>query len=215
MSAVCPDCRTQMWLCICNTIKPLDIKTKIQMIVHFREAHKASNSAKIIKMGIKDVGWHVYGRKDNSINLFDLILPDRKNLILFPSVHARSLESLSFDQSDLINLIVPDGSWSQAARIASKFHDVDEVIFISLNNQHLSNYKLRYNPNQNRICTFEAVVQVLSCLEPKIDFRGIDNLFRIMVDRQLWLRGKIDDEQVFGGLPLRPKERKIDDKDFG
>ena len=55
-------------------------------------------------------------------------------------------------------LIIPDGNWSQAARIAQKILKELPCTTVSLQSPPSSQYLLRKNPNLNKISTFEATV---------------------------------------------------------
>ena len=65
-------------------------------------------------------------------------------------------------------------------------------------------YRLRSEPREGGLATFEAIVRALCILEGE---RAAEleqtmlKLFNIMVERTCWLRGTLSDEQVSGGIP--------------
>jgi len=67
---------------------------------------------------------------------------------------------------------------------------------------------LRSENREGGLATLEAIARALRILEPEgeaIEAAMLD-VFRIMVDRTLWLRGQLSDEQVTGGLPQAARD---------
>jgi DTW domain-containing protein len=65
-------------------------------------------------------------------------------------------------------------------------------------------YRLRAEPREGGLATLEAVARALGILEgdagPEIE-RAMLAVFRVMVERTLWFRGKLHDHEVTGGIP--------------
>ena len=65
-------------------------------------------------------------------------------------------------------------------------------------------YRLRAEPRSGGLATLEAIAQAFGILEGD---RGAPieaallAVFRVMVDRTLWLRGALRDAEVTGGVP--------------
>lgn len=196
MATNCMICGLQKWLCFCQEIPTLQLKTKLHFIVHYREAHKISNTARLFKMANQESGWFVYGLKDKPMQLNDILDESKKALVLFPKEGAQDLRCYLADLSpENIQLIIPDGNWGQAARMANRLSEDPRISFASLPATHVSSYRLRHNPNPGRICTFEAALNALKLIEPATDLAPIQVLFEKLVERLLWQRGKIPREQ--------------------
>lgn len=67
-----------------------------------------------------------------------------------------------------------------------------------------SEYRLRAEPQVGGLATLEAIARALRILEgaagEAISAAMLD-VFRTMVDRTLWFRGKLRDHEVTGGIP--------------
>ena len=73
-----------------------------------------------------------------------------------------------------------------------------------------SEYRLRDEPRVGGLATLEAIARALRILEgergPEIE-RAMLAVFRVMVERTLWFRGKLRDDEVTGGIPGAARER--------
>jgi DTW domain-containing protein YfiP len=64
-----------------------------------------------------------------------------------------------------------------------------------------TSYLLRFEPKMEGLATMEAIARAFGILEgPEIEEK-LEALFRIMVDRTLYSRGKISRAEVHGGVP--------------
>jgi DTW domain-containing protein YfiP len=98
-------------------------------------------------------------------------------------------------------LIVLDGSWSQAARMARREPALRSLPRVKLPPGPRSSYRLRTQQDPARVCTFEAVARALGVLEGPEVQQALESFFRVMVERMLWARGKLRASEVAGGLP--------------
>jgi DTW domain-containing protein YfiP len=61
-------------------------------------------------------------------------------------------------------------------------------------------YKLRSEPHEGGMSTLEAIARSLAVLED-VDVAPMLDAFRVFQDRTLWMRGAIDRDDVYGGVP--------------
>ena len=112
--------------------------------------------------------------------------PTGKRLVLFPAPHARVLTA--GEACDV--LVVPDGSWAQARRIAQRDPAAKDAETVCLPELPVSRYGLRRRPREGTVCTLEAVAHALAILEgPSVAAPLFDALDRF-VDRMRFLRGQ-------------------------
>ncbi len=64
-----------------------------------------------------------------------------------------------------MTLLVPDGTWSQARRIAQREPDARGAELVRLPPGPPTRYGLRRNPREGTVSTFEAVARALGVLE--------------------------------------------------
>jgi DTW domain-containing protein YfiP len=85
-------------------------------------------------------------------------------------------------------LIVPDGNWNQAQRMARRDPDARGALHVTLPAGEPSRYQLRRNPREGTLSTLEAIARALALLEgPGLEEPLLD-LFDTFVTRSLSLR---------------------------
>jgi DTW domain-containing protein YfiP len=100
-----------------------------------------------------------------------------------------------------ITLIVPDGTWRQARKVAVREQALGSLLRVKLPPGPPSDYRLRYSPNEQRLCTFEAISRAIGLLEGAHFQGALDLLFLKKVERMMWSRGKLAPEQCTTGIP--------------
>ena len=64
-------------------------------------------------------------------------------------------------------------------------------------------YRLRAEFHEGRLATLEAIARALEILEGPSVRAALEDLFRIMVARTLWMRGVVRADEVPGAIPER------------
>jgi len=101
-----------------------------------------------------------------------------------------------------VNLIVPDGSWSQTRKFVRREPSLAGIPHVKLPGGPPSEYRLRIQPRETWLCTLEAIARGLGFLESYDVQQQLETLLRVMVERTLWSRGTIGaDECTVGGIP--------------
>jgi DTW domain-containing protein len=98
-------------------------------------------------------------------------------------------------------LIVPDGTWRQARRVRSRVPGLGDVPCVALPAGEPSIYGLRSAARRGGLATIEAIARAFELLEGPHVRETLERVFRAMVERTLWSRGKIDADAVTGGIP--------------
>jgi DTW domain-containing protein YfiP len=127
--------------------------------------------------------------------------PARQPLLLFPHPQARPIDDFARSTPPL-TLIVPDGTWRQAAKVPHRMPGLDGVPYARLPPGPPSSYRLRATET-GRLSTMEAIARALGVVEGAAVREALERVFRVMVDRLLWLRGSLPSAQVGGGIPER------------
>ncbi len=113
-------------------------------------------------------------------------LPIRNNCgLLYPSESARVLSELSVDEFPS-QLIILDGTWSQARTMVRDIRQLDLLPHFKLAPTQPGQYRIRLEPDDISLSTVEAAVESLRELEPQT--QGLDQLlaaFGAMVQKQL------------------------------
>jgi DTW domain-containing protein len=198
---VCSTCRLPATLCICALVPHLHTRTQLHVIVPALEARKPSNTGQLAARSIVDSTVQVW-RHERKPLCAPVIRAGDQPLVLFPAPDAAPITDYASAIAP-IALIVPDGSWAQARGLQQRAL-LSRYPCVTLPDLGPSEYRLRDEPQVGGLATFEAIARSLRILEGD---RGeaieaaLLRVFRIMVDRTLWFRGKLRDDQVTGGVP--------------
>ena len=157
------------------------------------EYFKLSNTGNLLNLIFLNSQIYLRGEKNNPLNYDKILLSKEKNYILFP--HEKSVSSSCLEQEKKsFQLIIPDGNWSTAAKISNRLIKKG-AIPIKIQPTSKSRYQLRKNPNIEKHCTFEATMQCLKPIIKKREFENAFDVFELMINTILMLRGKINKQK--------------------
>ncbi|HSS38195.1 MAG TPA: tRNA-uridine aminocarboxypropyltransferase [Polyangia bacterium] len=197
----CEACRMHRSLCICALLPRLVTRTRVVLVIHQLEAVKPTNTGVIAARCLANsaVVYRGRGPTQDAAPTRDEIAPEGvTSLFLFPHSDATPLESWR-GRSEQIQLVVPDATWSQAARMRGRI--ARGLPCVSLPARGVGADRLRAAPRPGRMATLEAVAVALGILEgPAVD-EALTRIYRIMTERTLWTNGRIRGEDVTGGIP--------------
>lgn len=196
----CPDCRLHLSLCFCEDLEPIPCRTHVAVLMHHIEANKTTNSG---RLAAKVVNGHAFSRNPDldEKGVRALCRPGDTPILLFPHEDALPIDQFK-NYSTPLTLIVPDGNWRQAAKLRKRFPGLAEVTAVSLpHDEAPSIYRLRTGQREGGVSTMEAVARALGVLEGPRIRTAVETYFRMMVERTLWLRGRLPAEQITDGLP--------------
>lgn len=152
------------------------------MIVHVRELNLTTNTAQLARTVLPNSELYVRGRVGEPLDLENLIDEDRIPLYLFPDENAVELDSEFVNSLDRpVQLIVPDGSWRQAKKFKRREKVLQGIQSVRLTSTRPSDYILRRGPNEQSLCTFEAIARALGKLEGKGVMDKLELIFHTMV----------------------------------
>jgi len=200
-SARCAACKMHRALCICALVPRLHTRTRVVLLVHYREARKPTNTGQLAARCLDRSRVEIIGQRDRS--LAAMVPGDELPVLMFPADDAVPIERYAGHDRP-IALIVPDGNWRQASKMRRRGPGLDTIPCVTLPDTGPSTYRLRAEPRAGGLATIEAIARALAILEgpagPAIE-REMLAVFRVMVERTLWLRGQLRDDEVAGGIP--------------
>ncbi len=177
-------------LCLCALIPQFHLGTKIMVLKHWREDKLTTNTANLACMALTHSEIHLRGIKDEPLCLENLISPTENVALLYPTEDALELnERTVLDLPRPLTLIVPDGSWGQAKKVATRERALKNVLKVKIPLGLPSQYRLRFSPHEQNLSTFEAIARAIGILEGKEIQEKLEELFVTMVERILWSRG--------------------------
>ncbi len=188
-------------LCICAEIPVFATRTRLVLLVHYREARKPTNTGQLAARCLPSSESAIIGDRDRPH------LPDFGDhaLILYPADDAIPIaEAIAANPEQPRTLIVPDGNWRQAAKMAKRVPGTERAQRVTLEAGATTEYGLRREPKDGGLATLEAIARAFRILEgdrgEAIETAMLE-VFRKMVSRTRWLRGQLRDSDVYGGLP--------------
>ena len=198
----CGRCWLFQPLCICARVPRLALLTKLRVLMHRRELALTTNTAQLACMALVNSELSVIGQPDAPLGLEQLIAPGENAALLYPGPDAIELNEKTVRELPRpLTLIVPDGTWRQARRIAHRVESVPGVLRVKLPPGEPSTYRLRHSPHEGHLATFEAISRTMGLLEGAELQRQLDELFLMMVERRLWSRGQLHVSKCTTGIP--------------
>lgn len=188
----CPRCLCRQDHCFCDQIPRIAVTTKVVVIMHYREQHLSTNTAKLAQLCLEGCEIRIRGQQGYPLDAAGLDPASAPGdvLFLFPSEDAELLtEEYISKLKRPITLVVPDGTWRQAAKTHKREPALNGIQCVKLPLETPSEYRLRKAPRPEALCTFEAIARALGIIEGP-ELRGrLEGLFRERVRRHLLGRG--------------------------
>lgn len=186
----CPRCGLLPALCVCADMPVLHLRTRLSLVQHLREFEKPSSTGSLLLAALVDAERHLRGDPREPLDMRPALDPARRPLLLFPSADARPLgaELLAEDPRP-VELIVPDGNWSQARRIPRRVPGLEQVQAVVLPPGVPSRWGLRKAPRSQDLSTLEAVARAIGILESPDAQAALEDLLERVVTRTLRARG--------------------------
>uniref|UniRef100_A0A8C6V3B4 tRNA-uridine aminocarboxypropyltransferase n=1 Tax=Neogobius melanostomus TaxID=47308 RepID=A0A8C6V3B4_9GOBI len=167
----CSRCRRPEKVCLCPFLpqQPLEVSTCLYIVQHPNEESRVLRTVPLLAACLPQGKCNVIvGRRFSEERYPDLatVCQDNKTLILYPGPNARNLEELEeVKLCKRYNVILIDGTWSQAKNMFLKnsmFHLPKQV---QLNRVLSSQYVIRTQPSNICLSTLECAAVTLSILE--------------------------------------------------
>ncbi len=190
----CLRCQINKILCFCDEILMHETLTRVSIIMHHREKHLTSNTAKLAPLTLSNSEIFQRGLPNDPFTISKLkITPDSLPLYLFPDEDALELNAeFIFSHPGPYHLIIPDGTWNQAKKVKRREPGLSEILCVKLSDSVKGEYKLRKGVRDDGVCTFEAIAYALEVLENKKVSEDLLRQFRIMNNRVAKSRSAYD-----------------------
>lgn len=157
----CPSCMLVRFYCICSRVPKKSTNTLVSFVCHFLELKRPSNTARIGSLALEHADIHRFGTKDG-FDWESLKDPNKQQILLFPAGPNIKQAPLDFPDKEL-QIIVPDGNWPQASRIAKKALRAGAAKPYSIDLPRKSRYRLR--KDKTRTDGFATLESLAYCFE--------------------------------------------------
>jgi DTW domain-containing protein YfiP len=175
--------------CICAEAPRLTLATRIVLVMHRREVAKPTATGPLALAALTNSELRVYGHQHQPVDLGDLAAGGRRILALYPADDSRPLDQV-LDPADVrpVTLVVPDGSWRQASKVLRRIPGLEHAERVTLPAGPPTRYRLRREPKQDGLATFEAIARALGMLESPAVQATLEAYFERMVETTLATR---------------------------
>ena len=177
-------------LCFCARIPQLSFATRVVLVVHAKELKRTTNSGRLATEALVNSEVRVRGEGREPLDLSDVVKSDYHSLLFYPADNAVELTpELATTLPRPIQLIVPDGSWRQAAKVHTRHPELAGVTRVMISRPNLARHHLRKESSEYGMSTLEAIAQVLAVLEGPERAAPLFELYREKLSATLKGRG--------------------------
>ena len=199
-------------LCICALLPRIATRTRVVVLLHQLEAIKPTNTGIVAARCLTNSAVVYRGRAPDGaeaetleaalqFDTADALNADAvEPALLFPHPSATPLAAWPRGNRRFV-LVVPDGTWPQAARARRRVKALACMPCVSLPEGGVPIDRLRAPPRPGRLATLEAVAAALGILEGPAVGDALMRVYRIMTERTLWTNGRLAADRVTGGIP--------------
>jgi DTW domain-containing protein YfiP len=183
----CPACLLHREVCLCALVPnpPLPVTTQLRLVIHRLEARKPTNTGRLAARCL--AGSEVIERGHENAPSAELVAaPGTTLLLLFPHADATALTAADGPAT----LVVPDGTWSQAAKVRRRVPGLAAARCVTLPPGPPSRYQLRHEAHAHGLATMEAIARAIGILDGAPAQRALEAVFDEFVDRTLRVRGE-------------------------
>lgn len=165
----CDKCFLHIDHCICEHLKKIDLATRVDLIVHYKELKRTTNTGRLISELLERQKIWIRGLEDTPLDHSLILDPSYQALLLYPADDAMELtgEFMASLPSDRpIQLLVPDGNWRQASKVHYRVEELKGVQRVKLPEKLADRENLvRKESKPAGMSTLESIGHALGVLE--------------------------------------------------
>ncbi|WP_413586825.1 tRNA-uridine aminocarboxypropyltransferase [Bdellovibrio sp. HCB274] len=186
----CPVCFMNKSRCVCEFIPKLDLKTRLCLVVHAKELKRTTNTGRLAVEALVNSEMRIRGADQNALDLSDLLTPQYRTVMFYPSDDARELtaEFVAEDPRP-IQLIVPDGNWRQASKVHYRHHELKDVPRVMIKTPNQSPIHMRAENTPEGMATLQAIAEAIGVIEGDSAKEPLMKLYRAKLEGTLQGRG--------------------------
>jgi len=171
----CPRCLYPLRTCVCAAIPALRPRTRIVILRHYSEAHRASNSGRLAHLALAGSVLVDHGAP---LGGTAAPIPDLTGAwLLFPEGEPRDTAPVP----PPAQLVVLDATWAQARRMYRKIGELRGLPILRLPDAPMPAERMRASPGPGRVSTIEAIARALRLLEGDDLATPLERLFGVAV----------------------------------
>ena len=194
--APCPKCFLHKNLCICELIPKLNLSTRLILVVHAKELKRTTNTGRLALLALENSKMFVRGSEHSRLDLSSILTEDFDSLLFYPCEEAMELESYlrtrevgSAGAQKPIQLIVPDGNWRQASKVAIRHPELKNLQRVQITSANLAAQHLRKEHFPEGLSTLEAIALAYEAIEGPLVGQQLKDIYRAKLNATLKGRG--------------------------
>ncbi len=189
----CAHCGIVPELCACDLLPRIHLAFDLVVVQHCAELTRGTNTGRLLDTIVPAARLLSFGRPGRPFDSSSLVRADRAPIVLFPRggevLTRQHLEATNGRRAELILL---DGSWKQARRMARRVPGIDQFRFVGLPDGPPSSWRLRRPTEAHMLCTLEAASRATTVAGDEDSARRMLDALHLVEARSLYLRGEID-----------------------
>ncbi len=188
----CPHCYLHRDRCICASIPRLQLATRLCLVVHTKELKRTTNTGRLAIQALINSEMRIRGENRNALDLSDLLIPEYRTLLFYPSDDALELtKEFAAEDPRPIQLIVPDGSWRQANKVHYRHQELKDVPRVMIKAPNTATLHMRAETTAEGMATLEAIAQALGIIESDAVGAELMKLYNAKLTNTLIGRGAL------------------------
>jgi len=188
----CDTCFLHESRCICEQIPTLNLKTKVALVVHYKELKRTTNTGRLAIKALTNSEMRIRGEEREALNLSDLLTPEYRSVLFYPSEEAVELNPEFLEQeSKPLQLIVPDGNWRQASKVHTRHPELANLPRVMIKKPNHSLHHLRAETTPEGMATLQAIAEALGITEGPLVKKQMMDLYEAKLHATLKGRGQL------------------------
>ncbi len=190
----CPRCKLHRQLCLCSELFSLHLDTRVTLLIHHREIKRTTNTGLLALEVLANSKMVVRGVQGGPADFSEVLDDQYRSCLLYPGEESLDLQDfLKSEDQRPIHLLVPDGNWRQASKVAIRHPEFREVPRVKLAqpDQVSRESLLRQETKKDGMATLAAIATALGCIEGAQVGAKLMDLYHLKVERTLTGRGQI------------------------
>ena len=193
----CTGCRMHQSYCICSSIPNIEVPTLLTLVIHAKELKRTSNTGSLSVKALKNSQIIVRGQDRTPLDLTQYLSPDHEPILFYPGPDSVDIKEYLMRRREVaaenlkpIQLIVPDGNWRQASKVASRHPELRSLPRVQVSEKNLATQHLRKEHFEQGMSTLEAIACAFHFLEGPIVGQALKDLYQLKLHRTLQARGQ-------------------------
>ncbi len=172
----CDRCNLPPHLCLCAEIPRVETRTRFLLLQHAVESRKKSNTGRVAALALVNARLLTYGALDEALDT--ALLSEPGTWLLFPDGPTAPPDAPPPRQ-----LVVLDGSWSQARRMTQRLPALRTLPRLVLPPPAPGTLRLREPTHPSGMSTLEAIARAVAVLEGPEAAAALERLDALRVQR--------------------------------